>query len=80
LYKAIDSLTEEDLSKTIYIRNEPHTVVQAINRQIAHYAYHVGQIVFIGKMLQGKQWTSLSIPRGGSDKFNADMFSKDKPA
>ncbi len=62
----------------IYIRNEGHTVTEAINRQLAHYAYHVGQIVFLGKVLKGKEWQSLSIPKGGSKKYNEDKFSKEK--
>ena len=77
LFNAVDSLKDEDLSKTIYIRNEGHTVTEAINRQVAHYAYHVGQIVFIGKMIMNDQWQSLSIPRGGSAKFNDTKFSKE---
>ena len=72
------SLTEADLEKTVYIRNMGHTVVEAINRQIAHYAHHVGQIVHIGKMIQGDQWQSLSIPKGKSASYNAEKFSKPK--
>jgi hypothetical protein len=75
---AVNSLKEEDLSKIIYIRNEAHTVTQAINRQIAHYAYHAGQIVFIGKMIKNDKWVSLSIPRGNSKQFNEEKFSKQK--
>lgn len=78
LFNAVNHLKEEDLSTIIYIRNEGHTVTEAINRQVAHYAYHVGQIVFIGKMIKGKDWESLSIPRGKSQSFNADKFSKEK--
>lgn len=63
LMTTLHELTEADLGKTIYIRQEAHTVLEAINRQIAHYAYHVGQIVFIAKMLKGAEWQSLSIPR-----------------
>ena len=59
----MNELTTEDLLKTIFIRKEPLTVIDAINRQLAHYAYHVGQIVFIGKMLKNEEWKSLSIPR-----------------
>jgi len=68
--QAINSLTAEDLAKTIYIRTEPHTVIDAINRQLAHYPYHVGQIVYIGKVLKGEDWQSLSIPKGQSQQFN----------
>lgn len=63
LYTAIDSLTTNDLDKIIYIRKQPLTVTEAINRQLTHYAYHIGQIVFLGKMLAENGWTSLSIPR-----------------
>lgn len=71
----LKSLREEDLQKLVYIRNESHTVVEAINRQLAHYSYHIGQIVFIGKMA-AETWNSLSIPKGGSGKFNSEKFSK----
>ena len=76
LFNALNSLSEADLDKTIYIRNEPHTVLDAINRQLAHYPYHVGQIVFIGKMITGEKWHSLSIPKGRSETFNAEKFNK----
>lgn len=66
VFGAIESLTPEDLMKPVTIRGEPHTVLQAINRQVAHYAYHVGQIAFIGKHLKGAEWKSLSIPKGQS--------------
>jgi hypothetical protein len=65
----------EDLDKTIFIRNQGHTVMEAINRQLAHYPYHIGQIVYIGKMLS-ENWTSLSIPRGASREFNSEKFSQ----
>jgi len=75
---AINSLTIEDLSKTIYIRNQGHTVTEAINRQLAHYPYHIGQLIFIGKMVNNDQWQSLSIPKGNSTEFNNQKFSKPK--
>lgn len=78
LFAALDGLTDDDLGRIIHIRNEGHTVLEAINRQLAHYPYHVGQIVHIGKLLRGTDWKSLSIPRGGSAAFNADKFSKPK--
>lgn len=78
LLDTIDSLHSEDLEKIVYIRNQGHTVVEAINRQLSHYSYHVGQIVFIGKMIQNNQWQSLSIPRGQSVSYNKEMFSKEK--
>ncbi len=78
LFNALRSLTTYDLEKVIYIRNQGHTVVEAINRQLAHYPYHIGQIVFIGKMVSEKPWVSLSIPKGDSKTFNADKFAKPK--
>lgn len=76
LMDALESLTESDLSRDIYIRNQGHTVLEAINRQLAHYCSHVGQIILIGKMVTGKNWVSLSIPKGGSKEFNSGMSSK----
>ncbi len=75
---AIKSLKEGDLQKEIFIRNQAHTVTEAINRQLAHYSYHVGQIVYIGKMVCDNAWVSLSIPRGNSSKYNAEKFSRPK--
>lgn len=78
LFHALNLLTAEDFKKTIYIRNQGHSVTDAINRQLAHYPYHIGQIVFIGKMINDKQWTSLSIPKGNSQNFNREKFSTPK--
>ena len=78
LFNALNSLTTEDLNKIIYIRNQGHTVTEAINRQLAHYPYHIGQIVYLGKMLADKNWTSLSIPKGNSHAYNTEKFSKPK--
>ncbi len=78
LFAALHSITENDLNKEIYIRNQGHTVMEAINRQLAHYPYHVGQIVFIGKMAANEKWTSLSIPKGNSKQYNTDKFSQPK--
>lgn len=78
LFKAIDSIKDEDLKRIVYIRNQGHTVTEALNRQLAHYPYHVGQIVFIGKMAAAHEWTSLSIPKGDSSVYNLDKFSKPK--
>jgi hypothetical protein len=72
--KCLKSLKEEDLVKTVFIRNEAHSVIEAINRQLAHYPYHIGQIVFIGKMCSDT-WTSLSVPRNSSKKLNVEKFS-----
>lgn len=74
----LHKLGPEDLSKIIHIRNEGHTVLEAINRQLAHYPYHIGQMVYIGKMICGQDWESLSIPKGKSDTYNATHFSKPK--
>jgi Protein of unknown function (DUF1572) len=78
LFETLNSLQESDLEKTIYIRNEAHTVMDAINRQLAHYSSHVGQIIYIGKMVCNEEWKSLSIPRNRSDEFNQEKFSKGK--
>lgn len=76
LFNGIDALQPTDLNKTIFIRNQPHSVTEAINRQLAHYPYHIGQIVFLGKMCADHNWQSLSIPKGDSEKFNTTMFAK----
>lgn len=78
LFLALDSLTIEDFEQTIYIRNVGHSLIEAIDRQLAHYAYHVGQIVFLGRMRQGANWQSLTIPRGASAQFNEKKFSQPK--
>jgi len=78
VFGALGPLTEADLTRTITIRTEPHSVMQAINRQIAHYAHHVGQILFLAKHLTTKaagKWESLSIPRGKSAEVNAKVAS-----
>jgi len=74
----LKALNEDDLQKIIYIRNQGHTVMEAINRQLAHYPYHVGQIVYISKMATNNNWKSLTIPKGNSNNFNAEKFSKPK--
>lgn len=78
LFKALDELKPVHLAQVVYIRNEGHTVTEAINRQLAHYPYHVGQIVFYAKMLKKGEWTSLSIPKNKSKDYNSDKFSKEK--
>lgn len=75
LLSTLKSLKESDLNKVIYIRNEAHTITEAINRQLAHYPYHIGQIIFIGKMLTNNSWQSLSIPKGSSKEYNDKKFS-----
>ncbi|MCB0430066.1 MAG: DUF1572 family protein [Flavobacteriales bacterium] len=76
LLGALHSLSEEDLQKQVKIRNQPHTVPEAIFRQLAHYSYHVGQIVYVGKMIADGDWQSLSIPKGGTAAFNKEKFGK----
>jgi hypothetical protein len=79
LFKTLnEEIKPEDLERIIYIRNEGHTVMEAINRQLAHYPYHVGQIVFIAKMIKGESWESLSIPRNKSKEYNSGKFSQPK--
>lgn len=77
-FNAINALQPEQLSQIIYIRNEGQTAMDAINRQLAHYPYHIGQIVFYAKMLKKSEWSSLSIPKNKSGDYNSDKFSKDK--
>ncbi len=77
---ALDSLKPEDVMRTVTIRGEPHTVLQAINRQIAHYAYHTGQIVFLAKHLRSGEWKTLSIPRGKSEEYKTVRPQPTKPA
>ena len=74
LFNALDKLTPDDLNREVFIRNESQSVMDAIQRQIAHYAYHVGQIVYIAKINQGNNWKSLSIARDASDAYNASKF------
>ena len=78
LLNTLNSLNEDDLEKIIYIRNDGHTALEAINRQIAHYSYHVGQIVYIAKICNKSGWNSLSIPRNKSNEYNAAKFSQEK--
>lgn len=76
LFDALNSINEKNFETKIYIRNQEHSIIEAINRQFAHYSYHIGQITYIGKMLKGTQWKSLSIPKGKSNEFNKQKFSK----
>lgn len=78
LFEAIKPLTENDLEQIVYIRNHGHTVTEAINRQLAHYSYHIGQIVFIGILIKNEDWKSLSVPKGKSKAYNDHKFSKPK--
>jgi Protein of unknown function (DUF1572) len=81
LFEALEPLTDADLTKTVTIRSSPHSVMQAINRQVAHYAHHVGQIVLLAKHFAtkaGKKWETLSVPRGQSTQFTADVAAGKK--
>jgi hypothetical protein len=78
VFQAVEPLQPQDLGKMVYIRGQEHTVVQAINRQTAHYAYHIGQIVFLAKHFRSSEWKSLSIPRNQSAQFNT--FAASSPA
>ncbi len=78
LFKALDSINTSNFNTNIYIRNQSHTILEAINRQLAHYAYHIGQLVFLGKIIKSNEWKSLSIPKGKSTDFNNNKFSKGK--
>jgi hypothetical protein len=77
VFNALEPLSDADIERTVAIRGEPHSVMQAINRQIAHYAYHCGQIVFLAKHLQASQWKSLTVPRGKSEDFNERVARKE---
>lgn len=70
LFSALEPLSDADLSRTVTIRGEPHSVTQATHRQLAHYSYHCGQIIFLAKHFRGREWKSLTIPRGKSTSFN----------
>jgi hypothetical protein len=76
LFGALDGLTEADLTRTVLIRAEPHTVVRALDRALTHAAYHVGQIVFLAKHFASDRWQTLSVPRGGTKAFNERMFGR----
>lgn len=76
LLEALTPLAESDMDRTVYIRNQGHTVAEAINRQLCHYAYHVGQITYLGKMQLGERWESLSIAKGDSKNYNKKKFEK----
>lgn len=75
LFAALESINTDNFDMPIRIRGEAHTTMEAVNRQLAHYANHVGQIVLMGKMIKGEHWISLSIPKGGSEAFNQQKFS-----
>ncbi|MBP6577130.1 MAG: DUF1572 domain-containing protein [Chryseobacterium sp.] len=76
LFEALNQITDENINSTIYIRGEAHSVVDAVFRQLAHYPYHIGQIIYIAKMMKNEDWQTLSIARNKSADFNAEMHSK----
>lgn len=78
LFDALNQVNDDNLESIIYIRNHGHTVTEAINRQLSHYSYHVGQIVFIGRMLKKENWVSLSVPKNQSKEYNKEKFAKEK--
>jgi len=78
VFDALEPLGDEDLVRTITIRTEPHSVMQAINRQIAHYSYHVGQIVYVAKHLAGNKWQTLTVPKKKSAEFNRQAAAGEK--
>lgn len=78
LFAALDTVTKDNFDTLVYIRNMGHTILEAVNRQMTHYAYHVGQIVFIGTLIKGKDWKSLSIPKGQSATYNKEKFAQPK--
>lgn len=75
-FEALNQINDENLNATIYIRKEPHSVLDAVLRQLAHYPYHIGQIIYIAKMVKNDDWKSLSIPRNKSNDFNKEMDAK----
>jgi hypothetical protein len=78
IFSTISALKPEDVMRTVTIRGEPHTVLQALNRAIAHYAQHTGQIVFLAKHIRSREWKSLSIPRGKSEEVNRKLLAEQK--
>ncbi len=78
VFDAVEPLQPDDLMRTVRIRGQDHTVIQAINRQLAHYAYHVGQIVFLAKHFKSSEWQSLIVPRNKSAEFNARLQNREK--
>jgi hypothetical protein len=75
VFEALEPLADSDMNRTVQIRNEAHSVLQAVNRQIAHYSYHIGQIVYLAKHFSGSRWTAVTVPRGKSAEFNARVSS-----
>ncbi|MDM1533710.1 DUF1572 family protein [Myroides marinus] len=78
LFQTLDSITGENINTVVKIRNQDHTVAEALYRQLAHYPYHIGQIVFIGKMIRNTEWQSLSIPKNMSKQYNKEVYNYTK--
>lgn len=78
VFNALESLKPEDITRTVTIRGEPHNVIQALHRANAHFAYHIGQVVFLAKHWKGKEWKTLSIPRGQSEEVNRRFAEKQR--
>ncbi len=78
LFHAIELANSEDLDTVVYIRNQGHSIIEAFQRQLGHYSYHIGQLVFLGKMIQAEKWVSLSIPKNASQQFNDKKFDQEK--
>jgi uncharacterized damage-inducible protein DinB len=78
LFEAIESVSEDELDDIIYIRNEGHTILEALERSLSHMAYHTGQIVLLAKLLKGEDWSSLSIPKGKTEEYNRKSFESKK--
>ena len=78
LFASLDDINEENKNTIVYISNHGHTITEAINRQLCHYSYHIGQIVVLGKMVKNENWETLSVPKGASKIYNEEKFSKKK--
>ncbi|PKH51930.1 hypothetical protein CXF68_15075 [Tenacibaculum sp. Bg11-29] len=78
LFDALNTITIQNSDTIVYIRNQGHTITEAINRQLCHYSYHIGQIVFLSKLLLGDNWQTLSVAKGTSKEYNAQKFNKEK--
>ncbi len=78
LFDALHAINDSNFYQKVYIRNQEHSIIEAVNRQLAHYAYHIGQIAYIGRMIKDNEWQSLTIPKGESKIFNETKFSKGK--
>lgn len=78
LFNGLKNINDENKGTIVYIRNHGHTIAEAINRQLCHYSYHIGQIVVFGKMVKNEEWKNLSVPKGASKAYNEEKFAKEK--